>query len=285
MLNFKGALHEIKKIKNSRYCVIIGGYGTNNARSPKIWNAFFKKKKVDCKMIPLEIEKKSLKKLIKFLGEDKRFIGGSVTKPYKENIFKFLRKNTDPVTKKIMSINCLFKRKDNLRAHNTDGLGFYETLKLLKIKKNLKNVVLVGLGGAGRPVIVYLKKYFSKNTILFCTNRKNKSNYVKKVKAKWVNWKDKNDILKKADMIINCTSIGFGKLINKSPIKLEKSKNLKYVYDIIYNPKLTKLLQDAKNLNINTINGMNMNLYQAVYAIHQVLKKKYNIKTIYRVLK
>ena len=86
-------------------------------------------------------------------------------------------------------------------------------------------------------------------------------------------------------MIVNCTSVGFGKLVNKSPIKLEKKENLKHVYDIIYNPKFTKLLKDATKMNINITNGLMMNLYQAVYEIHQVMNKKYNIKTIYKALK
>ena len=45
MLDFKGALYQIEKIRSDKYCVIIGGNGTNNARSPKIWNKFLKKKK------------------------------------------------------------------------------------------------------------------------------------------------------------------------------------------------------------------------------------------------
>ena len=51
-------------------------------------------------------------------------------------------------------------------------------------------------------------------------------------------------------MIVNCTSVGFWELVNKSPIKLEK-ENLEHVYDIIYNPKFTKLLKDANKMNIN----------------------------------
>ena len=77
----------------------------------------------------------------------------------------------------------------------------------------------------------------------------------------------------------------FWKIGKSSPIKLEKKKILEYVYDIIYNPKFTKLLKDATKMNINITNGLMMNLYQAVYAIHQAMNKKYNIKTIYKALK
>ena len=64
-----------------------------------------------------------------------------------------------------MSVNCIYKSKGSLRAHNTDGLGFYESLKILKVNKDLNNIVLIGLGGY-KPVLVYLKKYFQRK--LYC---------------------------------------------------------------------------------------------------------------------
>ena len=48
MLDFKECITEIKKIKTKSYCLIVGGQGTNNARSPKIWNRVLKKNKIDC---------------------------------------------------------------------------------------------------------------------------------------------------------------------------------------------------------------------------------------------
>ena len=49
-------------------------------------------------------------------------------------------------------------------------MGFYETLKN-KINKNLK-VLLLGYGGAGKSVLVFLRKYFSKKKNLLCNKKK-----------------------------------------------------------------------------------------------------------------
>ena len=49
MLGFEECIIKIKKIKTKSYCLIIGGQGTNNARSPKIWNRVLKKMKLTVK--------------------------------------------------------------------------------------------------------------------------------------------------------------------------------------------------------------------------------------------
>jgi len=277
MLDFKGALKRISTINSDKYCLIIGGLGTNQARSPKIWNFFFKKNNLNCKMIPIEIKKNNLKKLFNYLSKDRKFIGGAVTKPYKEIIFKYLKKKTDIATKKIGSLNCIYKDK-YLKGVNTDGLGFLKSLKKYKVQRNYKYVLLLGYGGAGKSVLVYLKKFFSKKTKIYCSNRTNKSKFVKKIGCKWVDWKNRHKILKNSDMVINCTSLGFSNKQHLSPINLNKSQNLKIVYDIIYNPKRTILLKRAEKLNINTINGLSMNSFQAFHAIKSVFRGKLNFK-------
>ena len=75
-------------------------------------------------------------------------------------------------------------------------------------------------------------------------------------------------------MIVNSTSIGFGKMSNKSPYNLKEKKQIRYIYDIIYNPKATALIKKSKKLGIKTINGLDMNLLQAHFAINKVFKNK-----------
>ena len=100
MLGFEECIIKIKKIKTKSYCLIIGGQGTNNARSPKIWNRVLKKNEIDCKMIPLKkLKEKDLNKLLNFLKNDSKF-PGAVAVPYKENIYKYLGNNLDIFTKK-----------------------------------------------------------------------------------------------------------------------------------------------------------------------------------------
>jgi len=277
MLNFKESIKKIQKIKTQSYCLIIGGEGTNKARSPKIWNKILYKNKINCKMIPLEVKKNQLKLLLDYLKKDKKFLGGSITKPYKEIVFNYLGKNIDVPTKKIGSVNCLFKKK-TMMGINTDGIGFFKTLKNNNINKNYKNILTLGYGGAGKSILVYLKKYFSTKTKIYCSIRKNNSKLIKKNGGTWISWKNKDIFLKKYNMIINTTSLGFGKMQKKTPIRISKSNELKIVYDIIYNPNETTLLKNANKLGIRTINGLDMNIFQAYFAIKKVFGNKVKIK-------
>lgn len=273
MLDFDQCINKIKKIKTEKYCLIIGGQGANKARSPKIWNRILMSNKINCKMIPLEVKQKSLKKLLDFLKNDQKFLGGAIAVPYKENIYSYLKNDIDIFTKKIGSVNCLFK-ENKLRGINTDGVGFYETLKKNKINKNLKNILQLGYGGAGKASLVFLRKYFPKKTKIYCATRKNLSKKIKNTGCDWIHWNKKNLIIDNCNMIVNSTSIGFGKMSNKSPYNLKEKKQIRYIYDIIYNPKATALIKKSKKLGIKTINGLDMNLLQAHFAINKVFKNK-----------
>lgn len=277
MLDFDQCINKIKIIKNEKYCLIIGGQGANKARSPKIWNRILRKNKINCKMIPLEVKQNSLKKLLNFLKNDKKFLGGAIAVPYKEKIYNYLINDIDIFTKKIGSVNCLFKEK-KLRGINTDGIGFYETLKKNKINKNLKNILQLGYGGAGKASLVFLRKYFPNKTKIYCSTRKNFSKKIKKTGCDWIPWDKKNLLIDNCNMIVNSTSIGFGKMNKKSPYNLEEKKQIRYIYDIIYNPKKTVLINKSKKLGIKTINGLDMNLLQAHFAIKKVFKNKIKLK-------
>ena len=75
-------------IKNNEYySCIIGKNPSTTARSPKLWNAAFKKHSIQIKMFALDIKQKNVSKVFNLLRSDKNFIGGSVTIPYKETIF------------------------------------------------------------------------------------------------------------------------------------------------------------------------------------------------------
>ena len=59
--------------KNTHYAAIIGTSPSKSARSPKLWNKVYKKLKSKTKMIPLDVKKKELKKLMRVLKKDKNY--------------------------------------------------------------------------------------------------------------------------------------------------------------------------------------------------------------------
>ena len=84
-----------------------------------------------------------------------------------------------------------------------------------------------------------------------------------------VNWEDIINV----DMIINATSVGLNKG-EKLNIDIKKFGENKFFYDVIYNPKETEFLKDAKSFGNIVENGKMMFIYQAHQAFsvwHKIL--------------
>ena len=73
--------------------------------------------------------------------------GLNITKPYKEIVAKEFSKSLD-------SVNCLYGEID---ATSTDGSGFIADIKSKNISLNDSNILLFGLGGAGKSILKEIK--------------------------------------------------------------------------------------------------------------------------------
>ncbi len=265
------------KLTKKNYVVIIGGNPSKTARSPKIWNFYFKKKKLDFEMIPIDTKKNKIKDLINFLEKDKNCFGGCITVPFKEDVYKNLlkKKSVEKITEKIGAINCIYKKGKKLIGANTDGQAAIDVFKKrFKISKKSKCLIF-GYGGAGKAVSAYFNKYFKNN--VFVTNKINNSkNIIKRNNLKYVEWEKFPQYLHNFRIFINCTILGFDKN-TQSPLKNDHFKLIKknsVFFDVIYNPKITKFLKLGKINSGLILNGLSMNKFQAILAIKKVIKNE-----------
>lgn len=252
-------------------CNIIG-YPLKKPRSVKIWKKYFKQKKISSNMIPLEVKPNDLKSFFKKTKMNKNFLASAVTSPLKIKAFKYIIPG-DLISKRAGSINFLIKKKDKIFGYNTDIISLIQIIK--KFKK--KNILIIGLGGVGLPLLKVLSD-LSFNIQAISSKKKirstNKNIYTK--------FKDAN--FNKIGLIINCTPLGSDlnkKLLNKLPIPKEFfeiiKKNKIRVLDIIYKPKNTPLYKMCKKYKIQHSNGIKMNSLQAEIAlqlIHNYLKNE-----------
>jgi len=259
-----------------KFAVIIGKNPSLNARSPLLWNAAFKANNLNYLMVPIDVDLENLEIVLKFLQEDKRCIGGAITIPYKSNVMDWLGERVSDEVKNIKAVNCIYRNKEGIfRGTNTDGEASLVAFKNKFGELKNKKVMIMGCGGAGKAVIAYFTKEL-KNENLYITSR-DKSNLIPEKKLKniiWVDWLEKSLILNKIDILINCTSLGFDKQADITPLKdgdMGFLKKQSIVYDIIYNPEKTLLLNLAEKNGLKIINGSEMNLLQAVLAFEYVV--------------
>ncbi|MGB9749293.1 MAG: shikimate dehydrogenase family protein [Caldisericia bacterium] len=242
------------------------GYPLSHSFSPYLYNRFFKILNVEAEYTLYETKKENLKERLEELMKDKDIKGFNLTQPLKEEILKFNLK-LDEISKKINSVNCVKVEDYTLYGFNTDYFGFLKSLYPYKKEIESTLAVVLGAGGASKSIIYALKNIGVKKT--FVANR----TYEKAINLKEI-FKDfilpiRLDevyfINEKIKILVNTTTVGLKdeeclvdeKFIDKDMI----------VYDLIYNPKLTKLLKIAKEKGAKVKNGYTMLYIQCLENI------------------
>jgi shikimate dehydrogenase len=125
---------------------------------------------------------------------------------------------------------------------------------------------MLGAGGAAQPVSINLA---TKCKSLTVTNRTKERLLALKEQVKTCTGIDiKTEIdREKYDIIINCTSLGMGDNIGKSPLdNLSLIGEDTYCVDMIYNPWESQFLKDAKSSGAKCENGLSMLIFQGILA-------------------
>ncbi len=242
----------------NKYLVI--GNPIDHSLSPKLHNYWINQNKIDAEYKKLMVNSENLKDIIDRLKKGE-ITGVNVTVPYKNEIIKHLD-NLTKESQETFSVNTIFKKEDKIVGHNTDIAGF--ELAIRHSKQNLKNkkVLLLGAGGVS-PSIVFALKKFEVNEIIICNRTLSKAKELKKKfnYIKIIEWGEQCDF----DVAINATSLGLKEndFIN---INYNNEGKEKFFYDVIYNPKETNFLKQAKKNFHRTENGIMMFIYQAHQA-------------------
>ena len=260
-------------INTEMYSSIIGETPSKGARSPILWNQAFKEFEIHNEMHPLDVNSNNLIPLLDYLNADKSFTGGAITMPYKEDIFKWLGNNVSEEAKSIGAVNCLYRSEDGkLFGTNTDGEASLLSAKNIFGDIKGKKILQLGCGGAGRAVAAFFA-YDGADLTIAVRNTEKISKYSIDISAKCVSWDRIDQVIKESDLLINTTSIGF-RDEDSSPISNQyiASSGLSLVFDIIYEPLKTKLLAIAEENQIKILNGLEMNLKQAVLAFNYANK-------------
>ena len=231
------------------------GKPVSHSVSPVMHNAAFRSARLDAVYLPLAAS--DFDDFMTFASEV-GLAGASVTAPFKVNAFE-RADECDPVTRRIQSVNTL--RRDGTRwlGCNTDVTGFLSPLRSQMQLPGTRATIL-GAGGAARSVAVALASAGVKVTV--SARRAEQAQSVAGLTgaavAAWppdpASW----------DLLINATPVGTSPNADASPLSsdyLFHGGGL--VYDLVYNPQETRLLQDAMRAGCRTIGGLDMLVAQA----------------------
>ncbi len=194
--------------------------------------------------------------------------GFNITIPYKKDVLKYLDYVEDKASQ-IGSVNTIIKGH-KMCGYNTDYNGFYESLDYDVFGLTC---AILGTGGVSVTVAQVLKDKGAKTIYYVSRTKKDSCITYDELKQKAI------------DVIINTTPVGMYPNINQRLISLDDFPSIKYIYDLIYNPLNTILIQDAKERNIKCKSGLEMLIRQAIVAHNLICNdNKNNYREIYKAL-
>ena len=246
------------------YCII--GDPIDHSLSPAIHNAAFTTLGLNCSYIAFRVQEGQLKNSMDSLRAIN--IGGfNVTMPHKVTVLNYVDRS-DKIAEMVGAANTVNNEGGKFHAYNTDVVGFIEPLRQRKIDLNGFEVLILGAGGAARAVAVALsqEKGVSKINIFnrdidrstSLANMINKSG----IEIGIISQNDVQKIAFRSNLIINTTPLGMKN--EQSLIKTSSISKESIVYDIVYKPIETKLLENAKTAGAQVIYGYEMLLEQAI---------------------
>jgi len=248
------------------------GYPVNHSLSPKIQKAALKACGLEGDYSLFPIAPDGVQSLMNLLGRVRsgEITGLNVTIPHKQNVIPLLDELTS-TAQVIGAVNTIYLRENKLIGDNTDAAGFLADLKKFLTTETRRhgdlNALVLGAGGSARAV-VYALLNDGWNVAIAARRLEQAQHLVNSFTHHALRITDFTDLRPSTfDLLVNATPIGMTPNIDQSPLpeNISLSKHTK-IYDLVYNPRETKLVRDARLQELNATTGFGMLIEQAALA-------------------
>ncbi|MDO8684612.1 MAG: shikimate dehydrogenase [Armatimonadota bacterium] len=248
------------------------GHPVVHSLSPAMHNAALEELGLNCVYLPFDVDPAHLEQAvhaIRALGA----IGVNVTIPHKEKVIPFLDE-VSPQARLIGSVNTISNKDGRLLGESTDGEGFLQALKAVGTNVKGKRAVVIGAGGSSRAVTYALVSHGASVTVANRTLERgeelarsiNEITSSDDAHAVSLAPEELKEAIEGADILVNSASMGMWPDVDFTPCPEELLHPGLLVYDLVYNPLHTKLLQAAERVGAATISGIKMLVYQGAIS-------------------
>jgi shikimate dehydrogenase len=232
------------------------GYPLGHSFSKKYFSEKFVREGIQgCQFELYPIE--SISEFPQLMDRESSLEGLSVTIPYKEQVIPYLDA-LDPASAQIGAVNCIRIRAGRKTGFNTDYLGFKHSLQSW-LGTEIPNALVLGTGGASKAVQQALRDLGTSYRIVSRNQIEGQLTYE--------DLRDQPEWLASHPLIINTTPLGTFPQVEDLPnIPLEQLHATHRVYDLVYNPPITRLMQECIARGGTAKNGQDMLELQAEAA-------------------
>jgi len=194
-----------------------------------------------------------------------RIRGFNVTHPLKESVAQRVDE-LDADAERLGAVNTVVVEAGWTSGHNTDVYGFRVSLRGLGLRVGGRSALVVGAGGAAKAVVHVLLR---EGASVQVTNRTiARADALADSFDEPVDVVPINDLERRGpwDLLVNATPIGMKGFVSRPPVPESIVAKAAFIYDLVYNPTATPLLQVARRLNRPGTSGLDMLLHQAAKA-------------------
>jgi shikimate dehydrogenase len=253
------------------------GTPVSHSISPMMYNESFRLLDIDQVYLCFDTKDANLEEMVHTLREMNVF-GFNLTMPDKVRIIPLLDE-LSPAAQMIGAVNTVKNDNGRLIGHNTDGIGYMQSVRDTGYDAASAPMTLLGAGGAGSSIAV--QAALDGVPVLHIVNRRGRSwenanrlaeriNENTSCRADVTDMADTDALsrcIRESGLLTNATSIGMAPVTDVSPITDCSCFHPDLlVSDVIYNPRKTLLLAQAEKAGCRISNGMYMLLYQGAAA-------------------
>lgn len=253
--------------------VLLIGHPASDSLAGSLLQGAFESAGIDARYEPVDVLLADLPETVSGLrGDD--VLGANITVPFKERIAPMVDRLTEEAHA-TGAVDTITREGSRLVGHNTDVLGFRPTLDALVGRQKMpKAAVVLGAGGGARAVVYGLVTAGFQRVIVFNRHLHRAEGLVKHfgrsashMELRAMPWHESviEAELAKTKILVNASSLG--RTPDETPIPAELLPPDLLVLDLLYEPRETLLLRDAKSGGAASVmNGELMLLHQAAAA-------------------
>ncbi len=253
----------------TRVCAVIGN-PVEHSLSPALHNAAFEEKGLNLCYVAFHVE--DLASAVSGV-RGLNLLGLSVTIPHKIAILPLLDE-VEETARRIGSVNTVLNRQGRLIGYNSDGKGALMALREAGVPLDGEKITILGSGGVARAVAMTLAVSVPlREMVLLGIEEDQCRQLCEDLRAAAsfpVAWEPMNRETLGAHVpesagLIHCTPVGMHPNTDQSVVDPGLLRSGQFVFDVVYTPLKTRLLEDAESRGCRIIPGVEMFIHQAVF--------------------
>ena len=252
-----------------KLCVI--GYPVEHSLYPRIQQFLLEREGMDYTYEAREVQKHELADFVQEAREG-AYAGFNVTTPHKRTIIPLLDEISDEA-RLCAAVNTVRVQDGRLLGYNNDSLGFMASLRRCGFDPKGKKVLLIGAGASGAAITTALARA-GVGKLWICNRgvyraKELAARYPEQAEFIYFGTFPLRRAAAQADLIINATNVGMSNGQEFSDLSFLRDANPEaYIYDLVYSPRDTLLLRQARKQGLRTIPGINMVIPQIIEGFH-----------------